>query len=170
MSWLIVALRVIHIGGGVFWAGAVWVFARYVEPTAAAAGPEGGRFLQRFAASGYSPAVMSSGAATVLAGFALLWIDSGGFQPAFMGSPFGVTLSLGALSAVVAAVFGLGVAARNAIRLKRVGAAIQGQAAGPTPEQQATVAAIEGRLRFSGRITAVFLVLAVLCMAVARYV
>jgi hypothetical protein len=29
---------------------------------------------------------------------------------------------------------------------------------------------IEGRLRFGGRITAAFLVLAVLCMAVARYV
>ncbi len=72
MSWLIVTLRVIHVGGGVFWAGAVWVLARFVEPTAAAAGPEGGRYLQRFAGSGYTQAVMVAGLVTVLAGLGLL--------------------------------------------------------------------------------------------------
>lgn len=170
MTWLMLVLRLVHIVGGVFWAGAVWVFARFIEPTATAAGPEGGRFVQRLAGSGYTPAVMSAALSSVLAGLALLWIDSGGFQPAFMGSPFGVTVSVGALCALIAGVFGIGIAARNANRLKRAGAAIQGQAGGPTPAQLAEVAAIQGRLRFSGRITAAFLVGAVLCMAIARYV
>lgn len=170
MSWLIVALRLIHIVGGVFWAGAVWVLARFIEPTATAAGPEGGRFLQRFAGSGYTPAVMSAGIGTIVAGLALMWIDSGGFEPAFMGSHFGITLSLGAACAVVAAVFGIGLGARNAMRLKAVGAAVQGQAGGPTPEQLAEMKAIQGRLRTGGRVAAVLLGLTVVCMAIARYV
>ena len=63
--------------GGVFWAGTVWVFASYLEPTAAAAGPEGGRFLQRSAGSGYTPAVMSAGIGTIVAGIALIrWRQS----------------------------------------------------------------------------------------------
>jgi putative copper export protein len=170
MSWVIVALRLIHIAGGVFWAGAVWLFARYVEPTATAAGPEGGRFLQRFAGSGYTPAVMSAGLGTIVAGIALMWIDSGGFQPAFMGSHFGIVLSVGALSAVVAAVFGLGLGARNALRLKAVGAAVQGQPGGPTPQQVAEMQEIQGKLRTGGRVAAVLLGVTVVCMAIARYV
>ncbi len=170
MSWLIVALRLVHVVGGVFWAGAVWVLARFIEPTAAAAGPEGGRFLQRFAGSGYTPAVVSAGIAAIVAGLALLWIDSGGFQPAFMASHFGVTISIGAVCAIVAAVFGIGLGARNATRLKAVAAAIQGQAGGPTPEQLTEMRLIQVRLRTGGRVAAVLLVVAVLCMAVARYV
>jgi hypothetical protein len=170
MTWLIVALRLIHIVGGVFWAGAVWLFARFIEPTATAAGPEGGRFLQRFAGSVYTPAVMSAGVGTVLAGIALMWIDSGGFQPAFMGSHFGIALSVGALCAIVAAVYGIGLGARNAMRLKAVGAAVQRQPGGPTPEQLGQMQVIQGKLRTGGRVAAVLLVVTVVCMAIARYV
>ena len=170
MTWLMLALRLVHIVGGVFWAGAVWVFARFIEPTATAAGPEGGRFLQRLAGSGYTPAVMSAALSSVLAGLALLWIDSGGFQSGFMGSPFGVTISIGALCAVLAAVFGIGMGARNAGKLKGLAATIQGQSGGPTAAQQAELAAIQDRLRTGVRLTAAFLVATVLCMAIARYV
>jgi hypothetical protein len=170
MNWLVVVLRLIHIVGGVFWAGAVWVLARFIEPTATAAGPEGGRFLQRFAGSGYTAAVTSAGLGTIVAGIALLWIDSGGFQPAFMASPFGVTISIGGACAVVAAVFGIGLGARNAMRLKAVAATIQGQAGGPTAEQLAQMTEVRAKLRLGGRIAAVLLVATVLCMAIARYV
>ena len=37
-SWLTIVLRVLHIGGGVFWAGGMFVVAGYVEPAATAAG------------------------------------------------------------------------------------------------------------------------------------
>ena len=170
MTWLIVVLRLIHIVGGVFWAGAVWVLARFIEPTATAAGPEGGRFLQRFAGSGYTPAVISAGLATIAAGLALMWIDSGGFQPGFMGSHFGIALSIGAAAALMAAYVGIALGARNGMRLKNVAAAIQAQAGGPTHAQGADIQAIQGRLRRGGRITAVLLAVTVVCMAVARYV
>jgi uncharacterized membrane protein len=170
MTWLVVVLRLIHIVGGVFWAGAVWVLARFVEPTATAAGPEGGRFLQRFAGSGYTAAVTSAAISTIVAGLAMLWIDSGGFQAAFMASAFGITISIGAVCASVAAVVGIGMGGRNAARLKRVGAAMQGQAGGPTPDQLAQVEKIRNSLRVGVRVTAVLLIATVVCMAIARYV
>lgn len=170
MSWLPLVLRLLHIGGGVFWAGATFVFAGFIEPTADAAGQDGARFLQRLAGGRYPVAMMVAGVTTVLAGIALLGIDSGGFQPAFMGSRLGVTLSIGGACGIVAAVVGIGLAARNAFRLKGVAAAIQAQKGGPTSEQLTQIAAIQGRLRLGGRLTAMLLGITVICMAIARYV
>ncbi len=170
MSWLPLVLRLLHVGGGVFWAGATFVFAGFIEPTAGAAGQDGARFMQRLAGGRYPHAMMGAGSVTVLAGIALLWIDSGGFQPGFMGSGLGVTLSIGGVCGILAAVVGIGLAARNAFRLKAVSAAIQTQKTGPTSEQLAQVASIQERLRVGGRLAAMLLGITVICMAIARYV
>jgi hypothetical protein len=170
MSWVAILLRVLHIGAGVFWAGAMFAFAAFVEPTASASGPEGGRFMQRLAGSGWTHALMAAGVTTVVAGLWLLWRDSAGFQPAFMGSGMGMALSVGALCGLAAAVTGLGIGARNALRLQAVAKAIQAQAGGPTPEQLAQVQALQVKLRAGARLTALLLAITVLCMAVARYV
>ena len=169
MNWLTILLRVLHIGGGVFWAGATFLFAGFIEPSAAAAGPEGARFVQRLAASGYAAAMTMAGALTVIAGVWLFSIDSGGFQPAFMGSGLGVTLSIGGLCGLLGAVVGLGVQGRNAAQLHSIARAIPGQSGGATPEQIAQQAAILRKLRNGGRWTALLLVITVVCMAVARY-
>jgi hypothetical protein len=170
MSWLTILLRVLHIGGGVFWAGATFLFAGFIEPAAAAAGPEGGRFVQRLAGSGYAAAMTVAGLLAVIAGVWLFAIDSGGFQPAFMGSGTGVMLSIGGLSGLLGAVVGLGVQGRNAARLQALARAIPGQSGGPTPEQLVQQQAILRKLRNGGRLTALLLVVAVVCMATARYV
>jgi len=170
MSWLTILLRVLHIGGGVFWAGATLLFAGFIEPAAAAAGPEGARFVQRLAVSGYAAAMTVAGAMTVIAGIWLFSIDSGGFQPAFMGSRFGVMLSIGGLCGLLGAVVGLGVQGRNAARLQSIARAIPSQSGGPMPEQLVQQAAILRKLRNGGRLTALLLAIAVGCMAIARYV
>jgi len=170
MSWLTIALRVLHIAGGVFWAGGMFVVAGFVEPAATASGPDGARFMQRFAASRFTPVMASAGLLTIAAGIWLLARDSGGFQPAFMGSGTGVTFSIGALAGLVAAVVGIGLGARNARRLAALGRTIQGQAGGPTKEQAAQMEAYRGMLRTGARWAARLLGIAVLCMAVARYV
>jgi uncharacterized membrane protein len=169
MSWLTIVLRVLHIGGGVFWAGGMFLLAGFVEPVAAAAGPEGGRFMGRLAGR-FTPVTIVVGVVTLVAGIWLLWRDSGGFQAAFMGSGTGVALSVGTLSGLAAAVVGIGVGARNALRLRALGGAIQGQAGGPTPEQLGQVQALQRRLRLGARVTALLLAVTVVCMAVARYV
>jgi hypothetical protein len=170
MPWLIVVLRLVHIVSGVFWAGAVFVFVGFVEPTASARGAEGSRFLQALAGkSGYSQSLMGAGIMTVVAGLALLWLDSGGFQPAWMASGMGITLSVGMLAGIMAAVVGIGLGARNAMRLGKVAGVVQARGGAPTPEEAAGMDALQGRLRNGARLTAAFLAVAVAAMAVARY-
>jgi hypothetical protein len=91
-------------------------------------------------------------------------------QPAFMGSDMGIALSIGALAGVAAAVFGFGLQTRNVMRMKALSKEIQAQVGGPTPEQAAQAQAIGARFRSAGRWMACLLGIAVLCMAVARYV
>ena len=170
MTWLTILLRVLHIGGGVFWAGGTFLLAGIVEPTARAAGPEGGRFIQRLMGGRFVRAMATAGALAVVAGIWLFSIDSGGFQAAFMRSGVGVILSLGGLCGLLAAFVGFGVQGRNAGRMKAVSAAVQGQSGGPTPEQLAEIQVIWGKLRNGGRLTALLLAVTVLCMAMARYV
>ena len=70
----------------------------------------------------------------------------------------------------VGAVVGVGIQKRNADRMGALARAMQQQAGGPTPDQLAAAQQLQGRLRTGGRITAVLLALAVVCMAAARYV
>ena len=169
MSWLTLLLRVLHIGGGVFWAGGTFFFAALIEPTASAAGPEGGRFVQRLMGGRFVRTMATAGALAVVAGIWLFSIDSGGFQPAFMKSRVGVMLSIGGLCGLLAAFVGFGVQGRNAGRMKALTTAIQGQAGGPTPAQVTQLEAIRGKLRSGGRLAALLLAITVVCMAMARY-
>ena len=170
MSWLTLVLRALHIGGGVFWAGSVFLFAGVIEPAASAAGPEGGRFLQRLMGGRFVRSMATAGAVSVVAGIWLFSIDSGGFQPAFMKSGVGVMLSIGGLCGLLAGFVGFGVQGRNAGRMQALTTAIQGQSGGPTPEQVAQLQAIRAKLRAGGRLTALLLAITVLCMATARYI
>ena len=171
MIALVIVLRIVHILAGVFWAGATFSFARYIEPNATALGPDGMKFLQRLAAkTAYTHAMMGAGLATVVAGLALMWIDSGGFKPAWMGSGMGIVLSVGMLTGLLAAVIGIVVAAVNAKRLGGIANAIEAQGAPPTAEQTAQIAMLKGRLTAGGRWAAVLLLVTVICMAAARYV
>jgi uncharacterized membrane protein len=170
VNWLIVVLRLLHIFAGVFWAGAVFMLTRFVMPAVAASGPEGGRFVRRVAIEqGLSKALVAAGLTTVLAGLALLWHDSAGFNGAWMGSGMGVMLSIGGLAGVGAVAAGI----RTGLtigKLSALGAAIEGKGGPPAPEQAAEMQRLQARLAGSTRATAIQLVIAVICMAVARYV
>jgi len=170
VPWLVLVLRLLHIIGGVFWVGATFAFAFFVEPTAAALGPQGGAFVQRLTGrSGFSPAMTVAAFGSVLAGLALFWIDSGGLQRDWMAGGTGVTLSIGAACGLAGAVVGFVIQKRNADRMGALARAMRQQAGGPTPEQLAAVRRLQGKLRTGGRASAVLLAAAVVCMAAARY-
>jgi uncharacterized membrane protein len=170
MSWLTILLRALHVVGGVLWAGGSFFFALFLEPTATSAGPEGGRFVQRLVGGPYPRAMAAAGMLSVVAGIWLFWLDSGGFQAEFLGSRFGVVLSIGGLCGLLAAVVGLGLQGRNAARMQAIVTAMQGQAGGPSAEQLAQLQAVQRKLRNGGRTAALLLAITVLCMAIARYV
>ena len=139
-------------------------------PTAAAIGPEGLRFMRRLALQHrLTRAMLGSGGLTVVAGVGLMWIDSAGMQPAWFGGPMGVMISIGALAAIGAMAVGI----RSAMLVSRLDRLMSGIEAGggpPKPEQLAEAQALGAHLKASSRAGAIQGAIAVLCMAVARYV
>ncbi len=172
MNWLVVVLRFLHIFAGVFWAGSVFTVARFVLPAAGAAGAEGQRFMRRLMLDArLTPVMVAAGTITVLAGLVLMHIDSGGHEAEWLRSGMGLMIGIGALAALGALVTGI----RSAMllsRLSKLFAAMEGKGAGGTPDA-ALLAQAQGlgaKLASGARATAIQLVIAVLCMAVARYV
>jgi uncharacterized membrane protein len=168
--WLVVALRILHIVAGVFWIGSLFTIAAFVMPAAVAFGPEGQRFLRRLAVQHrLSRAMAGSGVVTVLAGLWLVWIDSGGFQSAWFRTGMGTVLSLGGLAAIGTLAVGI----RTGIlvhRLDRFARGIEAAGGPPGAEQLAEMQAMGARLKATSRAAMIQGVIAVLCMAAARYV
>lgn len=170
MNWLIVVLRLLHIFGGVFWAGAVFTLARFVLPAVAAMGPVGQQFMRQLTmVQGLTKAMTIAGVVTVLAGLWLMWNDSAGFQPAWMGSGIGVMLSIGGLSGIGAAASGVR-SGMKAARLGQLFRELDAAKGAPQPEVVAEVQQIGAKLASGVRAVAVMLAITVACMAVARYV
>lgn len=169
MSLLFLAMRLVHILCGVFWAGTLIFMAVFLTPALRDAGPGGAPVvlgLQRRRLLDIMPLVAGL---TVLSGLWLLWRVSGGFQPAFFRTGNGRAISLGAATALLA--FGIGVwvmrpAMAGAMRIAQTAAA-----APPTNRDAQLAAALVLRRRAAaaGRIVAILLAITVMAMALARY-
>lgn len=169
MLTLYTILRLIHILAGVFWAGANLMMAGFINPSVKATAPDSGRFMQYLAQkSGYPKSAEIAGWLTVLAGLALYWIVSGGFQPAWITSRYGLTLTIGGLLAIAGLAVGYTVQKPAAKRLGTLGQKIQAGEQPPTPEQAAELQAQQKKLAMGGLWTAILLGLAVVGMAIAR--
>lgn len=166
-----VFLRVMHIVLGVFWAGTIFFVVAFVQPIVGAAGPEGGRFMLRMRDKRFFDILPAAAVLTILSGLVLYWRLSAGFRPEWIGSPYGLSLTIGGLAAIVAFVIGVFVMRRASLRVLDLA-----QSAQQAPEGEARVAilaeleALKPRTVTSARWVAALLLVSVLTMAVARYV
>ena len=90
MHSLAIVLRLIHILGGVYWAGTIFFFVTFLEPSLRALGPDGGKVLIEFFERGHLELLPAVAVVTMLSGSWLLWIVSAGFDSAWMGSRVGM--------------------------------------------------------------------------------
>ena len=164
-------LRVIHIVLGVCWVGAVVFIAVFLVPSVRATGPAGGAIMRELVQERrMSLWLMAAAVLTILSGIGLYWVDSAGFQSAWLGSGPGRAFGLGGVLAVAGAAVGMGVSTPTGRRLAQVAAPIQAERRPPTPEEAAQIAALQQRLNRATNATAGFLLFAAIAMAVARYV
>jgi uncharacterized membrane protein len=171
MDILLIVMRLIHILAGVFWVGGALFIAVFVEPTARALGPDGGKFMQHMVGARRLSTLMALAAVlTVLAGLWLYWRASLGFALAWILAPSGLTLTIGALAGILGAVVGGAGTGRTSARMAALGRAMQAAGGPPQPAQLAEMQALQARLRQVGVWNAVLLVIAVAGMAMARYV
>lgn len=169
MDWLVIVLRILHIGSAIAWVGGSAVFTFYIEPTLGALGPDAekvtGELVQRRQLPRYFQIASTT---TVLAGAVLYWIDSSGLQLSWITSPTGLAFTIAALAAIVAWLGGAAIG-RTVERVATIGGEIKAAGGPPSAELMGRMHAAQERLRQLGLVDFSLLVVAVIGMAVARY-
>ena len=162
-------LRFVHIVGGVFWVGAVFLMVGFIFPTVREAGPQGGRFMQALMQRRLSVFMNTAAGLTMLSGFIMYGRILGATNGAWGGTRAGMTFGIGGLATVIAAIIGGSVVGRGGQRLAKLGAAIQASGGPPSAEQSAEMSRLQARMGKAMRAVAVLLLVAVTSMATARY-
>ncbi|HEV2112196.1 MAG TPA: hypothetical protein VGT99_12635 [Gammaproteobacteria bacterium] len=150
---LILVARAIHILAGVYWAGAMFVFAGSLLPA------------MRKGAPALVPVMKQIGMRTGIAG--LLTVLAGIYLFAALHSQDeslgGKLLGIGAVAAVLAFLIALLVNMPAGRKLAKL------HASPPAKDQERVAAALQARVVLGARLIAGLLGIAVLCMAVFRY-
>jgi uncharacterized membrane protein len=164
--------RTLHIMARVAWAGSAFLFTVFLEPAAAKLGPAAGPFMEETIGRRKVPEIVTAIAAvTVVAGWVLwfrAWDRFGSFGD-WVGSSFGLVLTIGGLAATGAFFAGLLGVPPNLKRLNALAAQVEAAGGTPTPEQAAEIGAVRGRMRTLSWVDFSLIVVSVFCMATARY-
>jgi len=168
---MMIALRLIHVLAGVFWAGAVFFVVSFLLPSMRDAGPAAQPFArQLIVVRKYPIKILSVAIVAILSGLALFAKDMSMSNGAFGPSRAGMTYSIGAAAAIATLIVGFTMIVPATNRISALGAAIQAGGAAPTGEQQAEMARLQARVTMGSRLAASFLLVTVITMAIGRYV
>jgi hypothetical protein len=171
MNVVTIVLRLIHVGLGVFWAGALFFVVLFLEPSVREAGPDGAKVMQGVMRRNFLNILPVVAAFTILSGLVLMYRASVGFEGAWFGSPVGMAYSTGGTAAIVAFIIGVFVMRRSVLKAAGMNAALQKNPEAPNRDAtMAQIQALRHRARMAGRWVALFLGIAVFFMAVGRYV
>jgi hypothetical protein len=166
--WTLV-LRLLHVGLGVFWAGAMLFATFFLMPSLAEAGPDGAKVmagLQRRRLLDVLPVVALI---TIATGF-WMYFRIAAQSPEWARSSTGMALGIGGASAVLALLLGLTIMrpAQN-----RVGQLAARMASLPEGPDRAAVglelSPLRRRIAGTSKVIAGLLIVSVITMAVARY-
>jgi uncharacterized membrane protein len=166
MNILMLVLRIVHIGAGIFWGGGSLMMYFFFGPTVKATNQVGQQFAGHLMLRTRFVTVMTTMAMlTILAGAGLYWLDSGGFTSAWMKSNTGIGFAIGGVFGLVGFVFGAVFGQLNK-KLATIGSQIKGQ---PTPEQLANIQNIQKKIASVTPIHVTSIIIAILLMSAARY-
>lgn len=170
MDLILVVMRLIHVGLGVFWVGTMVFNAIFLGPSVRDAGPDGAKVMGGLMRRRFMDVMPAVAILNILSGLWLYWKMSGGFQPAYMHSATGMTFGTGGVLAIVAFVIGVTVVRPSMLKAMALGPTV---AQAPPAERDALMAqvqALRGKAMGAGKLVAILLGLAVAAMAIARYV
>jgi uncharacterized membrane protein len=171
ISVYMLLFRLVHIAAGVAWAGSVFLLVVFVQPSAAAIAPAGAPFMAELLGKRrLVDRIIGMGSATVAGGLFLYWHDwqAYGSLGDWVGSSFGAGITIGTVAAIAALAIGVMGTRPNVMRVLALGRQM-GEAGGPTPEQAAEMARLQGRLKVLARTSLALIGVAVISMATARY-
>jgi uncharacterized membrane protein len=164
--------RFLHIVAGVLWVGSAFLFSGFIGPSAAEVGPAAGPLVTVLVKKRkITKVIVSLSGVTVLAGW-ILWLkdlSNYGSLGDWLGSSFGLVLTIGAVLATIAMGIGARLIGPNVEKVVDLGGQIAAGGGPPTPEQAAEMERTQTTLEMSSKIDLVLLLLAVTAMATARY-
>jgi uncharacterized membrane protein len=165
----LIALRILHIVTGVFWAGAVFFIVSFLLPTFKAVGPDAGKVfaeLRRRNMFNWIPAIAL---VTIITGLWMYMLRMG-TAANWAASREAMALGGGAVSAILALLIGTFVMRANTLKAADMAAAAMQMPAGAERDaRMAEVQAMRARAAMAARTVATLLLIAVVTMAMARY-
>ena len=166
MNVLMLGLRIVHIGAGIFWGGGALMMNFFFGPTVKATNQVGQQFAGHLMLKTKFVTVMTIMAIlTVLAGASLYWLDSGGFTSAWIKSNTGIGFAIGGLFGFVAFIAGVIFGQLNK-KLAILGSQVQGK---PMPEQMTEIQSLQKRIAAATKFHVSSIILAILLMSASRY-
>ena len=171
MDYYMLIMRILHILSGVFWAGGLFSLTMFIMPAVNSSMPEGGKVMQRMINAYKFPVYMLVGASlTLLTGLAMMDRLSEHFTMSWFSAPHGMVLSTGGLSAIIAFFLGLLINKPKADRMGKIGQEIMQTGGKPTEAQMAEMTKLRMGITSMTKNIAILILIAVLCMAAAKYI
>ncbi len=170
-SLYLIVFRALHITAGVAWGGAVFLFVFFIQPSSAKLGPAAGPFMaELLGRRRLVDVILAIAAFTVGAGLFLYWHDWQvyGSLGHFLDTGFGLSLTIGALSAITAFLIGLLGTKPGVDRLMSLARQVAESGGAPPPEVAAEIPTLQARLKVLARVSLALIAAAVLGMATAR--
>lgn len=167
-----IAFRIVHIVAGVAWAGSVFLFVVFIQPSVAAIAPAGAPFVAELLGKRKLVDRLLMYAATTIVGGLVLYVrawDQAGGVGDWIGSSYGAVLTIGALAAIVGFLIGLFGTRPSVQRMLALGREIAQADGPPASELTAELQGLHKRLKVLARTTLVFITISVVAMATARY-
>ena len=166
----IIALRLIHVVGGMFWVGAGLMNFLFLAPAMMAAGPAAaGPMMQSMRRRRLFVVLPTVAVLTILSGLRLMMIQSSNFDAAYFRTAIGSMFALGGVAAILAFLIGLAFAMPAQRRMAALGPQIGTADEATRPTLQAEMDRLQKRLRVIGPLVTLLLVVAAVAMAIARY-
>jgi hypothetical protein len=168
MDWVLILLRLVHIGLGTVWVGMMLFNVVFLMPSLREAGPAGGAVMAGLQRRRMMTILPLIALVTILSGFWLVERVWGGMSN-LTATRTGLAFTAGAVCAVIAFLLGILVMRpammRSARLMNEMGSVPESERAA----RMATLAKLRTRGAATANVVAVLLVLALGAMAVARY-
>lgn len=165
-----IVLRIVHILSGIFWVGALVFMSLFLMPALAGVGPAAGKVMAELKNRRLLTVLPIVAVLTMLSGFRLLSIVSGGSMGAYMQTTVGRMFATSGAVAILGFLVGVTFSRPVATRLAVLGAELQKATDDSTRARlTAELDVVQKRGVVWGMVTIVLLSLAAAGMASARY-
>jgi uncharacterized membrane protein len=135
MGLIITLLRLIHIFSAVAWIGGGIFVVSVIAPTAQAAGPDGGKFMQWMARLGRLGRLFAAASGLTFLSGLILYPLMAYLRMDAMTSPAGITLTIGAVFGILTFLHGAFITGRLASQSSALATAMASAGGPPKPEQ-----------------------------------